>query len=49
MDLFEHRYIIHISFLSILVNKKRLLTVLKIAHRLFPNKTIFVEIKTEGI
>ena len=45
MNYFEHRYILHIGILSIVISKKYLHSVLKILHLFLPDKCIFIEIK----
>ena len=45
MESFEHRYVLHIGFLSIIIPKKALLSVLKLLHKIFPDKKWIIEIK----
>jgi len=45
MESFEHRYILHIGILSIGFPEKHLEAVLKIIHRIFPDKCTHIEIK----
>jgi hypothetical protein len=45
MKSFEHRYVLCFSILSIDLPERTLLPVLKILHKLFPNKKWFIKIK----